>query len=363
MKKKEKKEKNENIESNEETVKNENTKTKIGFFKKAFYSIAKVSKYDEMTEEGLGSAITYFFQLIAIMCLIIGLVAAYIQMQSIDETKSYLEGIIPELEVVDGKLSLEKEEVTILDEEESMKKTGSAVVVNPYLKSEEAIDEYYKLTTEEYNCIIFLGDEVVVIPAGYTVESDAKGDETSDAENNANTDADNATENEEKNATESKEESATESKEENSKEENSIVEYAYSDIIAQYGKDGTTNCSKGELISYLCGGSATYMFYVAVYFISYLIILLLFSIFYTLIISLSLFLIFKILKMSENYKTSVIITLYSSTLAMIVFVAYMLISYFTKFSIPYYNMIAMFIVYVYLFLILTRKRKEQLKTN
>lgn len=68
-----------------DTSKNKN----INFLKKLMYSIAKISKYDEMSKEGLKNAIKYFFCLITLMAVTLSVVSSYIQLQLPDTTAPF----------------------------------------------------------------------------------------------------------------------------------------------------------------------------------------------------------------------------------------------------------------------------------
>lgn len=72
-----------------EEVKEEEKQTKpvkINFFKKIWYSITKISKYEEMRNQGVGKSIKYFFGLIALLCIFIGVVATILQTSLINNT-------------------------------------------------------------------------------------------------------------------------------------------------------------------------------------------------------------------------------------------------------------------------------------
>lgn len=68
--------------NNEKVTIEENVKRKnINFFKKLMFSIGKISKYDEMSKEGLKSAIKYFLCLITLMAIILSIVSTCVQLQ------------------------------------------------------------------------------------------------------------------------------------------------------------------------------------------------------------------------------------------------------------------------------------------
>ena len=55
----------------------ENKINRIGFFKKTWNSIIKIEKYPDMAAEGLSSAITYLFKIVAILALVLCLGTIY----------------------------------------------------------------------------------------------------------------------------------------------------------------------------------------------------------------------------------------------------------------------------------------------
>ena len=63
-------------------IENKNKYKNINFFKKIIYSIARINKYDEMSKEGLKSAIKYFLCLITLMSTILSVLSTYVQLQT-----------------------------------------------------------------------------------------------------------------------------------------------------------------------------------------------------------------------------------------------------------------------------------------
>lgn len=61
---------------------NKNKQKKINFFKKLIYSMTKINKYDEMSNEGLKSAIKYFVCLIALMATVLSVISTSVQLQT-----------------------------------------------------------------------------------------------------------------------------------------------------------------------------------------------------------------------------------------------------------------------------------------
>ena len=102
----------------------------------------------------------------------------------------------------------------------------------------------------------------------------------------------------------------------------------------------------------------TYTYYIAQYFVIYFgMITFLYGI-YIIFISLSLWLVTRLSKFKWTFKESLMNTIYASTLSIMVYVAYMIISYFTKFTISFMDIISIFIIFVYLYLLVWKQKKE-----
>lgn len=297
-------EEKENIEVNE--IK------KINFFKKIWWSITKVSKYEEMAKEGLGTAIKYFLILIFLLSIILAAVATYIQSTIIDDAMKYLDEILPELTFANNELNVETEEVIILDDEKFTTYFGYTVVINPYLERQQAIDEYYKLATGNRNCVVFLSNEVVNISVNYK-------------------------------------ETQTEIPE-------GVEVYSYTDHASKYLTDTSKEYKKQDIINVL-SESISYEYYFGGYLISYIIMLLVFYLLYIITIALSIFIVAKLLKINEKLKLIFIKTIYAITLSAILYVLYALISYFTKITIPYFDVIDIAVAYIYLGIIMAKQKK------
>ena len=103
-----------------------------------------------------------------------------------------------------------------------------------------------------------------------------------------------------------------------------------------------------KIFTFLCG-----------YTIGYFITLIVLYAFYVILISICCWLIDKIFKIKEKFKYWFMSTIYASTTSSIIYITYLLIRYFTKFSIPNFDMISMMIIYIYLTIIIIKKRKER----
>ena len=77
---------------------------------------------------------------------------------------------------------------------------------------------------------------------------------------------------------------------------------------------------------------------------------------YIVIISVGLWLVTKLTKFKWTFKESLMNTIYASTLSIIVYVAYMILSYYTRFSISFMDVINLALIFVYLFILLWKEK-------
>lgn len=302
--------------SNEPEVIELNKTSKIKFFKKVWYSIAKPSKYEEMREDGIGSAIKYFLLVLAILSIIISIVLTIIQVNIVKDDISYLEKKLPEMSFKDNTLSLESEEATILDEDVFKQQFGRIVVINPLLNEEQAIKEYQDLA-KDYSTVVFLSNEYIVIKNNYNPENENK---------------------------------------------EGIEVHKYSDESSKYIKDNSATYTKEHVIAYL-SSQTPYTYYLSYFFVGEFLSIGLVFIFIILLVTLSLWLVTKLSKMKWGFKKSLMNTIYSSTLSMIVYVAYMIILYLTKFSISFIDVITVMLIFIYIFILLLKEKNAKTKTE
>ena len=275
-------------------------KLKINFFKKLWYSIARPSKYENLRSLGIGKAIQYIFSLISILAIVLAIIAAFLQIKVVNNAIVYLDEKIPEFKFKDNKLTLENEDATILDDEKIISYLGNKIVINSLIKKEDAITQYKDLATEKNKVLIFLNEEYILISNKYNPES----------KNNEGI-------------------------------ENKKYEYSKKDVI-EYLKKRTT-----------------YTYYIAQYFVIYFGSIMIIYGIYIILISLSLWLVTKILKVKWTLKETVMNTIYASSLSMIVYVFYMIISYFTRFKISIMDILIILLIFIYLYLLVWKQKKRE----
>ena len=290
-------------------------KLKINFFKKLWYSIARPSKYEKLRNLGIGKAIQYIFSLISILAIVLAIIAAFLQIKVVNNAIAYLDEKIPEFTFKENKLTLENADATILDDEKIISYLGNKIVINSLIKKEDAINQYKDLATENNKVLIFLNEEYILISNKYNPES---------------------------------------------KNNEGIENKKYSEISSKYIKDTSYEYSKKDVIEYL-KKRTTYTYYIAQYFVIYFgSIIILYGI-YIILISLSLWLVTKILKVKWTLKETVMNTIYASSLSMIVYVLYMIVSYFTKLKIPIMDILIIFLIFIYLYLLVWKRKKREIK--
>ena len=79
---------------------------------------------------------------------------------------------------------------------------------------------------------------------------------------------------------------------------------------------------------------------------------------YIILISVGIWLATKLAKFKWTFKDSLMNTIYAATLSEIIYVTYMIISYFARFSISFMDIICMFLIFVYLFILIWKDKKK-----
>lgn len=298
----------------------------IAFSKRLLLSIAKPSKYDEMMKLGLKKAIKYFVGLIAIMALILSLAGSYIQSVEVQKIGKYIDENISEFKIentakegeeANYKLSLDNSEVIILDNQDFINTFKSIVVVNINIKEKEAIEEYYKLATDNNSCTVFLKDKCIMISSKYNPENDNK--------------------------------------------EEGITKYTYLELRDKYVGTDITEFNKNSLMGIF--NNTAYTYYVIAYFANYFVILLVIFALDVVVLAIIAMIISKVLKKDINKKRMFSLSIYSLTLPVILYIVYLIINYFAKLNIDYFNAINMGIslIYMMFYFYLNRNNDVEIK--
>lgn len=288
---------------------------KINFFKKIWYSIAKPSKYFEMNKQDLTKTIRYFFAIVCILALSLSIIVSLIQSNIVNEAINCLDEKLPEIKFKENILSLENEDAIILDDKKIMDYFTNPIVINTLLSKDEAIEQYKDIALQNNKVIIFLKEEFVLISDKYNPENEKEG----------------------------------------------IEAHKYSDVSSNFIKDTKNEYGKKDILNYLRQRTPI-TYYIAQFFVIYFITISFLFFIYIILIATSVWLVTKGFKLKWTYKESLSNTIYASTLSMFAYVMYMIISYFTKFKFAFMDVVCMAIIFIYLYIILMRQKKENKKT-
>lgn len=315
------KEKDEKVEIVNEKQKN------ISFWKKIYYSIFKISKYEEMKKEGLKKAIKYLLTLIFLISAIMALVSTYETNDNIKQLSNYLNSNLPELTLKNNELTLEDNEVVILDDEETIKLFGYTIIINPLLEETELINEYDSLY-ENNNCVIFSKDQVIFIPNGYK------------------------TENLEDNIEENK------YAQENAESNVTVQKKQYNELLAGYNISEETELKKQDFISFYENVPLSY--YWIQYFIVYFIMNLIIFVLEILVVALMGVLETKLLKLkTKSQKDILTLSIYAFTLSFVLQVVYSIINYFVGFKTEIFQTVIILIAFAYIAVIIYKMKKVE----
>jgi len=295
---------------------------KIGFSKTLWCSIAKPSKYEEMIKIGLKKAIKYFFALIAIMALILSIAGTYIQSTEVQKIAGYVQENVPEFKIentakegeeANYKLNIDNNEAIILDNQDFVNAFKSIFVVNVNIKEKEAIEEYYKLATDNNLCFVLLKDKCIMISNKYNPENENK--------------------------------------------EEGIAKYNYSEVLNKIGPD-FTEFKKKDLVQIF--NNTSYTYYIVAYFTNYFTVLLVIFALDVVVLAIIAMIIAKAFKRDIKIKRMFSLAIYSLTLPIILYNIYLIINYFAKLNIDYFNLINMVISIIYIVLYFYKNNKKDI---
>lgn len=277
----------------------EDKKTSIGFFKKVWYSITKFEKYPEMAAEGVGKAIKYLVIFAVIITIFTAIGSVKEMHKMVQNLASYIEREIPEFTYEDKKVSMEIEEPIVISEVDYS--TIDRIVIDANSESDEQ-----KNATKQNNDIvgttIFFYKNQIILRA----------------------------------KTESGEEAQQ--------------EYTYDDFIKSYTGTDIKTFDKAQLVEYMRSDNMSSFYYR--YTGSVISSVLIVNIFVALIYSLELALLGWITTVIARIKIRFValynMSAYALTLPMILNILYIIVNYFTKFTITYFEVAYMALAYVYL---------------
>ena len=119
-------------------------KEKIGisFLKKFYYSMFKISKYGELTKEGLGKSIKYIIDLLFILATIYSIVMVWQTKKSLNNLKEYLEKNMPNIYYENNELTAETDQRVVLDDKLITINFKGQIVIDTVNEYDEVIKEY-----------------------------------------------------------------------------------------------------------------------------------------------------------------------------------------------------------------------------
>ena len=271
----------------------------ISFPKKVWYSITKFEQYPTMATEGLGKAIKYLMIMVVIVT-VFSIIGSVIKVNKLVwNISEYIEQNIPDFKFEDGKISMDINDPIIIDNFEY--KGIEKVVVNTLADTDEIKEQSEKDKMVAGITIFFFKDEIVL---------KSKIDD-----GNIQTQS-----------------------------------YTYTDFIANYTKEDITTFNKNELIDYMRSNRIMpfYASYAVTMFIGLFITGMVYAILDTLRVAIFGWVTAVIAKIKMKFVAIYNMAVYSFTLPMILEIIYLVINYFTDFTIKYFQVAYTTIAYIYL---------------
>lgn len=278
-----------------EAEKNKN----INFFKKVWYSITKFEKYPDMAAEGVYKAIKYITILMIVLSIFLTISSLIESKKMVTDLSQYIQDNIPDFSYQDGKVSMDIEQPILLD---NIQYNGiDYIIINPNLENDTDKDNYKNENGKIGTTVYFFKNQIVL-----------------------------------------------ENKNENG--EKQTQEYTYQDFIQSYTQENITQFNKDELVDYLRSEKMN-LFYIR-YSMSIIIYLVLMNIIVGLLDSVELAVLGWITSLTARIKmrfTAIFnMAIYSLTLSILLNCIYVIINYFTDFTIEYFSIAYITIAYVYL---------------
>lgn len=269
------------------------------FFKKVWYSITKFEQYPAMAAEGLKRTIIYLIILTAIVS-IFGMIGSLIETNKMmEELAQYIQDNIPEFSVTDGNLTMEISEPIIIEDIEEM--AIDRVVINPLAETEEQ-----KIQSENENLVV--GITVFLFKDQIVLETKAENNEVFKQQ------------------------------------------YTYNDFVANYTGENIQTFNKSELVEYLTSEKMMqfYSRYAGSLFVYLLTANIILAIFDSLEVAILGWITTVMARVKMKFVAIYNIAVYALTLPMILNILYIIINYFTDFTITYFQVAYITIAYIYL---------------
>ena len=271
---------------------------KIGFFKKVWYSITNFEKYPTMAVEGLKRALKYLVMLTAIVTIFITLGALIDLKLLVDDFARYVDENIPEFSYVDGNLNMEMEETILIEEIEEV--GVDRIVINTLTETDEQKEQIEKDNLIG-TTIFFFKDEIILeaqIEKNQTIKQN----------------------------------------------------YTYNDFVTSYTGQYIEKFEKADFVKYLTSDKMQtfYLSYGTTMFIYMLILNIMAGILNALEIAILGLITMTITRIRTKFVAIYNMAVYSLTLPMILNIIYIVVNYFTDFTITYFQIGYIAIAYIYL---------------
>lgn len=278
----------------------ENKVKNINFFKKIWYSITKFEQYPAMAAEGIKTSTRYLLILITLVT-VAAMVGSLLQTNKLmKDLAQYIQENIPEFSYNDGKLEMNTEEPIVIND---IQYQGiDRIVIDPSADTAEQ-KEKDKTDNSMEGIIVFLfKDEIVLV--GKTSESDKTAEQV----------------------------------------------YTYSNFIQSYTGTDIQSFNKTDFTNYLTS-ERMIPFYTR-YGLSIFIYLLIMNVIYALLdafeIAILGWITGSLAKIKIKFSALYSMAAYALTLPIFLNIIYIIINYFTTFSIKYFQVAYIAIAYIYL---------------
>ena len=133
--------------------------SKVGFFKKVWYSITKIEKYPDMSAQGFGKAISYLSQIVLIISIVFCLGIIYQVNNIVKEGTQYLQNSFPEFSYKDGTLNVESDGPIEISEDNSIM---GRVIIDTKVDSQDKINQYLNEITKTGEGAVILKDQIII---------------------------------------------------------------------------------------------------------------------------------------------------------------------------------------------------------
>ena len=294
---------------------------KMGFFKKAWYSITKFDKYVEMSLEGTGRTIKYLLQMTSLFVLIISCFAVVVGNQNINAFVKNVEENLPNFKYVDGQITLDENEENKVYTFQDKNMSFGKVIIDLNTEDENIIKEHentIKSDSETRNMgFIILKNKIIqVAKLAEGVEGESR------------------------------------------------ISMTYDETMTSLFGTTEVEITKSNLLEYLNGNGRTAILIVNFFsnFIAYFIIYICSGIIYTLILALIGFTSAKITKLQLTFSQLFAISTYAFTLSNLLNIIYFFANYFLGISIKYFDIAYIIIAYIYLIKTdMLRKQENEVK--